>query len=490
MKLSTRLLLPLLTAVTGVMLAYAFLAVRQREATLTAQARNEARASSVPLGLALESAFRSVGRRDVQEIIDRLSRESTIFGVLIYGEDGTPEFLTERLRASDSAPAERITGVLELGEPAEFERDIRGEHVFSVLKPIRDAVGKVVGAYEVTQPLSFLHAEIARTRQLYLITTVTLLLAVTLIILFLVRRLVAIPLERLITGVRALAAGQLGHRVGADPGASELAQLADEFNRMADRLQNAHGELVHEAEERVLLERRLRETEKLAVVGNIAAGLAHEVGAPLHVIRGRAELMLRRDDVGDAERRNLRIIVEQIARITRIVRNLLDFARRREPRHESVDVDSVLRGVAEFLEEEFERTRITLDWHTAPSAWVSGDPNLLHQVFMNLLVNAIHALEHVDGERRITVGVREESERIVVEIADSGPGIPHELIGALFEPFVTTKASGEGTGLGLAVARSMVEDLGGTIEARNAPAGGALFRVALQAASAPVSADA
>jgi C4-dicarboxylate-specific signal transduction histidine kinase len=490
MKLSTRLLLPLLAAVTGVMLVYALLAARQREATLTEQARNEARASSVPLGLALESAFRSVGRRDVQEIIDRLSRESTIYGVLIYGEDGRPEFLTERLRVSDAAPAEHITSALELGEPAEFERDIRGEHVFSVLKPIRDAVGKVVGAYEVTQPLSFLHAEITRTRQLYLIATATLLLSVTLIILLLARRLVAIPLERLITGVRALAAGELGHRVGADPGATELAQLADEFNRMADRLQIARGELLHEAEERVLLERRLLETEKLAVVGNIAAGLAHEVGAPLHVIRGRAELMLRRDDLGDAERRNLRIIVEQIARITRIVRNLLDFARRREPRNESVDVASSLRGVAEFLEEEFERVRITLVWHGAQSAWVRGDPNLLHQVFINLLVNAVHALEHVDGERRITISIREESERVVIEIADSGPGIPSDLIGQVFEPFVTTKASGEGTGLGLAVARSMVEDLGGSVEAVNVPTGGALFRVALQTAPAPVTADA
>lgn len=490
MKLSTRLLLPLLGAVTAVMLVYALWAVRQRVQTLTREAQNETRAYAVPFGLAIELAFRDPYRTDAQELIDRLSREPMVYGVLVYDIDGSTVLHSEPLRASDAAPSEWVERVLRTGEPAEFERTIEDVEVFSVLRPIRDVLGKVIGAFEVTQPLSSLQTEIVRTRQRFLLNTATLLIAVTAVILLLVRRLVAGPLSRLITGARALAEGEMGHRVQSDPPGTELAQLADEFNRMADRLQVAHGELVHEAEERLLLERRLRESEKLAAVGNIAAGLAHEVGAPLHVIRGRAELLLRRGDLNPAEHRNLTIILEQIARITQIVRNLLDFARRGEPRLETVDAGAVVLGVIEFLAEELDRAGVTLVREGTTSAWVRADPDLLHQVFMNLLVNAVQVLERTDGERRITLRIEEETtpDTVVrVEVLDSGPGIAPELLPLIFDPFVTTKASGEGTGLGLAVARTIVEDHGGTIEAFSPGGGGALFRITLPGAPAHLS---
>lgn len=491
MKLSTRLLLPLLAAVAGVMVVYSFWAVRQREDTLTREARSETHVYARTLGLAMEAAFRSAVLTDAQELIDRLSREETVYGVLVYASDGAPLLLSEPLTPEDAAPADWVLQTMSIGEPLDFERDIQDVPVFSVIHPVRDPLGKVVAAFEVTQPLSFLQAEIARTRQRFLLNTATLLVAVTVITLLLVRRLVARPLARLIAGSRALAEGELGHRVEADPGATELALLAEEFNSMADRLQAAHGELVREAEERVMLERRLREAEKLAAIGNIAAGIAHEVGAPLHVIRGRAELLMRRDDMRDPERRNLRIIVEQIERITRIVRNLLDFARRREPRIEPVDVAALLRGVLEFLDPELERARITVSQEGAGSAWVRGDANLLDQVFLNLFVNAIQALDGSTGERRIAVRVAAHEEAsVTVEIRDSGPGIAADVRASIFEPFVTTKASGEGTGLGLAVARSIVEDHAGTIEAVDLPSGGAAFRVTLPASPAPAPAHA
>ncbi len=491
MRLSTRLLLPLLAAVSAVMLVYAFWAVRQREATLTQEARTETRAYARSLGLAIEAAFRDPVRKDAQEIIDRLSREETVYAVLVYDVDGTPEYLSAPLQAGDAASREAILRVLASGEPAEFERDIAGVHVFSVVRPLEDVLGKVIGAFEVTQPLSFLQAEIARTRQRFLLNTATLLVAVTGVMLLLLRRLVSRPLARLITGARALGAGELGHRVSADPGPTELEQLAQEFNRMADRLQAAHAGLVREAEERVQLERRLRETEKLAAVGNIAAGLAHEIGAPLHVIRGRAELMLRRDTLGVAEQRNLKIIVEQIARITQIVRNLLDFARRREPSMETVDVCDVLRGVVELMEPELDRNRIAFAWEGATSAWVRGDRNLFNQVFINLVVNAIQALGQREADRRLTLSVAEDQRAgtVVLEVRDNGPGIPTDLAATVFEPFVTTKASGEGTGLGLAVARTIVEDHGGRIEVHDGDGGGAVFRVALPVSQAPATAD-
>lgn len=490
MKLSTRLLLPLLAAVAAVMVVYAFWAVRQRVETLTREARAETYIYARTLGLAMEAAFRSAVLTDAQELIDRLSREQTIYGVLVYGGNGRPLLMSEPLAQEDAAAVDSVRRVMSLGEPLDFDREIRGVRVFSVVHPVRDPLGKVIAAFEVTQPLSVLEAEIARTRQRFLLNTATLLVAVTVMTLLLVRRLVARPLARLIAGSRALAEGELGHRVEADPGATELAQLAEEFNSMANRLQVAHGELVREAEERVLLERRLRETEKLAAIGNIAAGIAHEVGAPLHVIRGRAELLMRRPGIGEQEQRNLRIIVEQIERITRIVRNLLDFARRREPRMEMVDAAEVVRGVLEFLDPELERAGIAIDFEAAIPARVRGDASLLDQVFLNLLVNAIQALDGQAGERRIRIRIAPvEGDRVAVDLRDTGPGIAADVRNSLFEPFVTTKASGEGTGLGLAVARSIVAEHDGTLEVLD-EAGGAAFRVTLPAARTPEPAHA
>src|SRR5690606_6208222 len=147
----------------------------------------------------------------------------------------------------------------------------------------------------------------------------------------LVRRLIARPLNILVEAAQALGRGELGYRTNEERAGAELEELAREFNRMADQIEHARAQVERQAEERIVLARRLRETEKLAVIGNLAAGLGHEIAAPLHVSRGRAE-MLRRRAEDEATQRNLRISTEQIDRITLIVRNLLDFPRRREPR--------------------------------------------------------------------------------------------------------------------------------------------------------------
>lgn len=494
MRLSTRLLLPLLAAVAVVMSMYAVWAVWQREATLTAEARRETRAYAFALGLAIELAYRDAYLTDVQEIIDRLSRERSIYGVFIYDLDNSVRFRSDPLQETDAAETGRVEAVLRGGQPAEFEREIGGDAVYSVLRPIRDPLGDVLGVFEVAQPLSLVRQEIASTRWRFLLNTLTLLLAITVIILSLVRGVIGRPLAQLLTGVRALGQGDLAHRVG-DVGPRELAEMAAEFNGMAERLERARTRLMDEADERVQLERRLRETEKLAAVGNIAAGLAHEVGAPLHVVRGRAEMILRRGGLREDDRRNLGIIVGQIGRITRIVQNLLDFTRRREPRVASIDIVPLVEGVAEFLDGEFERVGVTFRREGPAQLFVNADPHLMHQVFINLLVNALQALDSAPVPREIVVRVAaapQESKQdaedgmsrpmAIIEVSDTGPGIPADLLDGIFAPFFTTKSKGEGTGLGLAVVKSIIDEHGGRITAANRDGGGAVFRIHLPAA--------
>jgi signal transduction histidine kinase len=498
MRLSTRLLLPLIATVVTVMTAYAAWSLRQRETTLASQDRRETRAYATALGLALEAAFRDPQRRDVQETIDRISLEPNIYGVAVYSPEGEVLYLAGPLEGAQADPLERILAALSAGDTTSLTRAAAGgESVFSVVRPLVDEDGTVVGGFEVLQPLSFLESEKARTRIRFLLNTLTLLATLTALLLLLVRRLVAAPLERLVKGVRALESGDLTYRVLGDAGGGELAEVAAEFNRMADRLEEARAGLLREGEDRLALERRLRDTEKLAAVGNLAAGVAHEIAAPLHVIQGRAELLLRKANLGEAEVRNLAIIREQIRRITSIVQNLLEFARRREPRIARLDLQQKVGAVAEFLEGEFARTGVTLERRGPDHLEMDGDGELLFQVFVNLFLNAVHALEDHPGERTLKVVVRQvegpgesgdegpdlpgDVPRVRVEVEDSGPGVPESRRTEVFEPFFTTKASGAGTGLGLSIVRSIVAEHGGQIDLVEGAAGGARVRIVLPA---------
>jgi signal transduction histidine kinase len=485
MRLTTRLLLPLLATVAAVMMLFAWWALRQREASMTAEAQRVTAAYATALGLALEAGFRAGSGADVQAAIDRISYEPTIFGVIVYGADTSVLFTSQPVGIIETAPLAAVRRVVETLEPTSFTREIRNQRAYSMVRPLLGPDGEVVAVMEVVQPWQFVQAERQRTRSRFLFNTLALIAAVTLVIVLLMRRLIARPLNRFVDAVQALGRGELGYRTTEEAGGAELAGLAREFNRMAGQLEHARVEREREAEERVELARQLRETEKLAVVGNLAAGLGHEIAAPLHVIRGRADMLLKRTD-DEAARRNLRIITGQIDRITLIVRNLLDFARRREPRMERVAAGEVLGGVADFLEPEIHRAGVHLAWEGDFTVQVCADPDLLHQVFINLLMNSLQVMAGREPPRRITLrlGVQDGDEpRIDLEVEDTGPGIDPAVRDRIFEPFFTTKPPGEGTGLGLAVVRSIVEEHGGVITVEPAPNGGARFRISLPAAT-------
>ena len=422
----------------------------------------------------------------MQEIIDRLSRSPTVYGVVVYETDGGITYSSDPVRAPTSVGGEVLDSVLRSGAPVSVEREVDGIAVFSVIHPIADADGAVVGAFEVAQPLATVQAQVADVRQRFILNTLTLLGALTVVILWLVRRYLAEPLQRFVDAVRALERGELTHRIDATAHSGELDTLAREFNRMAEHLEGARAELMLEAERREALARRVRETEKMAAIGNVAAGVAHEIAAPLNVIRGRAELLLRRE-LPEADTRNARIITGQIERITRIVRDLLDYARRREPRPRPLEAGRLVDGVLEFVEPELRRTAVEVHRTGPEELWVHADPELMERVLLNLVMNAVQALETVPEPRRLTVALRvleDGSSLGALEVRDSGPGVAAEDRERVFGPYFTTKAGTGGTGLGLALARSIVVEHGGRMEVAEAVEGGALFRILLPTARA------
>jgi two-component system NtrC family sensor kinase len=477
LSLGTRLLLPLLPTVALIMVVYALWALDEREDTLAVETRQETQAYATALALAFEYALRDVKHEKVQEILNQVSQAPTVYGVIVYDSTGVPTFASNPLR-TPGTPAEPILRqVLTSGQPAIYERQIEDQRVHSVLRAIRGPGGRVTGALEVAQPVAFVEQEKAGVRQRFLWNTLTLLTGLTLVMLWLVRRVVTKPMEALVTAAHAIGRGDLAYRFTDRTDGRELQDLAREFNAMAENLERARAAADRDAEERVELERRLSESEKLAAVGNLAAGLAHEIAAPLNVISGRAELVLRRTEEAPARERHLRIIIQQIGRITTIVRNLLDFARRREPHLQQVDLADAIDGVAEFLDSELERAGVTLVRPDERGLRVCADPDLLHQVLVNLILNAVQAMEHSGTDRRICLRAGSDAGGAWIELEDSGPGIAPEVLARLFEPFYTTKP--RGTGLGLGVARTIVEQHGGQLTAGNALRGGAVFRFTL-----------
>ena len=224
---------------------------------------------------------------------------------------------------------------------------------------------------------------------------------------------------------------------------------------------------------------RLMETDRLAAIGELVAGVAHEVNNPLSSISAFAQLMLRDGGLTPTQRESVEIIKSETVRASQVVRDLLAFARRREPQHELVDLNAVITRTLRLRGYQMSTNQITVETDLAPDLPnVAGDARQLQQVCLNLVINAVQAMTALGGGR-LKVSTRCDRDSVVMDVRDSGPGIPDATKARIFEPFFTTKDEGEGTGLGLSVSYGIVTAHGGTIEAAETSASGTTIRVTL-----------
>ncbi len=465
MKIGTRLLLTLLPTVAVIMTLYAILALRQREALLLERSRAEAQVFSTAVGIAFAHAFRDLQFQDVQDILLELDDEPGIYAVVFYDPDGSPAFSSTGFELADRLSPASVRTLLTGDSVVIIERSVDDQRTQSVLRAVRDREGTVVGVLEVVQPLTFVEGDAIRTTRRFLLNTATLMLALAVLLTWLVRRYVGRPLEEFVTAINRVGEGETPGLLESHPRGGELDGAAQEFNRMVSRLQVARSELERESEERLLLQERVREKEHLADLGTLAAGVAHQVATPLSVIGGRAESLLRRGDRPPEEARSLEIIRKQTARITRIVRNLLQFARRPEPDIRSVDATASVERALELFAAEFAEAGIQVEHEAEGSVHVSADPELLEEVLITIIDNALHALREPGGPRELLVREYASGAETSIEIEDSGPGIPAEALPRIFEPFYTTRSGG--TGLGLSIAGGIMEQMGGRLEVEN-----------------------
>jgi signal transduction histidine kinase len=224
--------------------------------------------------------------------------------------------------------------------------------------------------------------------------------------------------------------------------------------------------------------RRARAAEELASVATLVSGLAHEIGTPMNVIQGHAELL--EASLGDERaRRRLRTIQEQIDRISNIIQTLLSVARPRDPIRTRVNLRELLEATLEFTAERLRRNRIEVAKEFQEVPEILGDPEKLQQLLLNLVLNAADAMQE-GGKLELRLAPTAE-ESVEIRVADTGIGIESERLRQIFDPFHTTKPAGRGSGLGLTVARGIVSDHDGTIEVQSEAGSGTEFRVLLPA---------
>ncbi len=232
---------------------------------------------------------------------------------------------------------------------------------------------------------------------------------------------------------------------------------------------------------------RLLQSEKVATMGALLAGVAHELNNPLAVVYGQAQL-LRETAPGPDVMRRAEKISDAATRCVRIVKNFLSLARQRPAERTHTALHDVIEGAIELLAYEMRTDSIAVALDLAPDVPVMwADPHQLHQVLVNLIANAHHAMRGQPQPRRLTVATRYDGarKRVRIDVADTGPGIPDDVRAKVFEAFFTTKPLGEGTGLGLSLCRNIVEEHGGTLEVDSEPGQGATFAIEVPVGTPP-----
>ncbi len=234
--------------------------------------------------------------------------------------------------------------------------------------------------------------------------------------------------------------------------------------------------MLRDVSERKRLQEQLRRTERIAELGTLASGMAHEIGTPMNVILGRAEYLMDRV-TEEPIKKGLQTIVTQVERITKVMNQLLSFARRRTPERRPLDLRKVIEDGVEIFRERLARNQIHVEMDLAGACpLILADADQMSQVLINLIMNAVHAMP--DGGT-LSVGLAPEKDMVKLTVADTGHGIPHDVVKKVFEPFFTTKEFGKGTGLGLTVVKGIIEEHQGSIAVESEEGKGTTFRVLL-----------
>jgi two-component system, NtrC family, sensor kinase len=390
-------------------------------------------------------------------------------------------------RVSDDVRA----AVLGRGERWRDRAFVVNDWYLSAYEPIRNPRGEIVGIFYV----GLLEKAFTSIRDRVILSFFGLASAGFVLIIAITYyeiRKITRPIGEMVASTRNIAAGRFDQEVRTDS-VGEVALLAASFNTMLESLRQMRSDLEEwgrtleekvnkRTEELVAMRARAEQAERLASLGKLAAGVAHEINNPLGGIMALTALSLEDMKPDDANRENLEEVLRQSERCRDIVRGLLEFSRQSEANMELVDLNKVLQDTLSLLERQalFFNINVVRNLDAAlPS--VMADRSQLQQLFMNILMNAVQAMNE---KGTVTLGTRRNgSGQVEVAVSDTGCGIPADKIDRIFDPFYTTKPADEGTGLGLSIAYGIVTRHGGTISVDSALGWGSTFTIRLPAAT-------
>jgi signal transduction histidine kinase len=284
----------------------------------------------------------------------------------------------------------------------------------------------------------------------------------SLVLVLLIVRILSRPLRELTEVALDVSRGNYGAQTPISSN-DELGVLASSFNTMSRKMAEDIARLKQ-------INQAMVQTEKLATAGSLATSVAHEVNNPLAAISSLVQSLLARAQ-DERDRETLRLIVSQITRISGVLRGLMDFARPKMPELRPTDLNQVLIKSIELASYDKRFKRLTVRTEFSPLPTLQLDPDRMQQVFLNLLLNARDAIGDEPEHGEVTISTSAPDGEVAAEIADNGSGIAPDLLPRIFDPFVTTKPKGQGTGLGLAVCHSIVAAQGGRISAVNRECG-------------------
>jgi two-component system NtrC family sensor kinase len=488
LSLRVRLLLVIAAIVGAVVTAVAVLEVRSFERTLEQEIEDAARLTARAVADELRSS-RSTDPADIRDALHDLAEANPLvrsISVIALTPAG-PELLASTL-------SEERADVLALSSRAIADDAVRSERrddLLSAAAPMR--VRDEPMAAVATVSLASVHQVRERGRAIALVFTLPVIVMVTWLVDLAVRALVHRPVADIRETMQRAALGQLGARASVMR-ADELGAVSEGLNDMLARLEGFNAALherVREATDELraknvqlgdsyyqllMLREALARAERMAALGHMAASVAHQAGTPLNLVSGYVQ-MVRADSTLDPRVRERLLIVEtQIQQVTRVLRTMLDQARQPLQR-ERTGIAGIVERVCDLAAPRAAQADVRVERMVPePPPVVDVDVVQFELVLLALVSNALDAMPHGGT---LTVHAAATGAGVRIEVADTGPGVPADRLDRIFEPWMTTKPAGQGTGLGLGIARDVVSAHGGTIVARNRESGGAVFIIEL-----------
>ncbi|QDT51588.1 Sporulation kinase E [Symmachiella dynata] len=477
MKLASKIMLLFLLAVVAITGLFSYLTIQQDSTDFTEDHAQKAANLVESMKPHLLDAWNEGGHEEVDHVV-RISTKQVRHTIVRY------------FRLDDTAPGETpatLAYVRQNQSVTETITDSNGISWVHTVFPF-DIDGKTRGEIDVSEPTEPVEERMRETITNSVLSVLAVAAICGAILIVGGVRMIGRPLNQLVEKTKRVGQGDFSEPLHLNR-KDELGQLAMALNEMCDQLAEQRKTIQAETASRIETEHQLRHADRLKTVGRLAAGVAHEMGTPLNVVSGRAGLIAG-GKLNDEEIQKSAVVIKTEAdRIAKIIRELLDFARRSTPQREAADLRQVLDHAVDLLRPYADKAHVALEVEADSEAFPAHvDAGQIQQVITNLVMNAVQSMDdagRVDVRLAATNAQPPEDVNLAageyyqIDVTDNGSGIPEERLHDIFEPFFTTKDVGAGTGLGLSISYGIVQEHNGWISVTSEVGQGSCFSVYL-----------